>query len=288
MNSTGRVAFVTGAASGIGKALATALAARGDTVVLADIEGDPATAIAAELRSRGLRARSLALDVRDHDAVERAIDGVYASDGRLDLLFNNAGVGVFGETQDFGWEHWQRVVGVNILGVAAGVQAAYPRMRAAGHGHIVNTASLAGLLPSPMLTPYAMTKHAVVGLSLSLRVEAAAFGVRVSAVCPGVTDTPILDRVAPEGLRATVPEGHGRDYLLHASRGRAYRPEDLARDILRGVDRNDALIIAPREARIAWRMYRHVPSLIDRRLAEAVRWSRTQRAKSDAAVTSGC
>jgi len=105
------------------------------------------------------------------------------------VMVNNAGIGVGGEASELTLAHWERVIDVNLRGVIHGVHAAYPVMIAQRSGHIVNTASLAGLMPSPWLTPYAMTKHAVVGLTLSLRAKAAAHGVRVTAVCPGVVDT---------------------------------------------------------------------------------------------------
>jgi NAD(P)-dependent dehydrogenase (short-subunit alcohol dehydrogenase family) len=190
-----RIAIITGAASGIGQALASALVARGDTVVVADIDGDGAERAAGELARGGPgAARPTVVDVRDAGAVQALVDQTRGQYGRLDVMVNNAGVAVGGEASELLLAHWDRVIDVNLRGVVHGVQAAYPVMIGQRSGHIVNTASLAGLLPSPGLTPYAMTKHAVVGLSLSLRAEAAGYGVRVTAVCPGVVDTPILDR----------------------------------------------------------------------------------------------
>src|SRR6202041_264181 len=138
---------------------------------------------------------------------------------------------------------------------------AYPIMIRQGRGHIVNTASLAGLLPSPMLTPYGMAKHGVVGLSTSLRMEASEHGVRVSVVCPGVIDTPLLDKGNPDDL-AQVTNIPSARKLLTTMIGRPYPASSLARDVLDGVARNRPIIVAPRHARIPWRVYRLSPRLI--------------------------
>jgi short-subunit dehydrogenase len=130
-----------------------------------------------------------------------------------------------------------------------------------GHGHIVNTASLAGLIPAPMLAPYGMTKHGVVGLSTSLRMEGAAHGVRVSVVCPGVIDTPILDKGNPPDLPALSSMPDGRR-MLTAMIGEPYPAPALAADVLAGVARNRAVIVTPRHARVAWRTYRLSPRLV--------------------------
>jgi short-subunit dehydrogenase len=143
-----------------------------------------------------------------------------------------------------------------------------------GFGHIVNTASTAGLMPFPFGTPYAMSKHAVVGLSVSLRAEARARGVRVSAVCPGVIDTPILDGEGPPDLPRTSFAGRGREVLIHFNRGPAYPPGTLAEDVLRGVERNRAIIVAPARARVAWLVNRLAPALVERASAREVDWAR--------------
>jgi short-subunit dehydrogenase len=151
------------------------------------------------------------------------------------------------------------------MGVVNGVLAAYPVMCRQGRGHIVNTASLAGLLPGPGMTPYSMTKHAVVGLSTSLRGEAASHGVRVSVVCPGVIDTPLLDKQNPPDLPAGA-EFSGAREMLEKMVGKAYPPELLARDVLAGVLRNRPIIVAPHHARRAWFVYRVAPTTVLRAL----------------------
>ncbi len=263
----GKTAIVTGAASGIGKAVATALVQNGALCVFADIDEDGAAAAidaaGRESPAGGGRAVAAALDVTDAEAVTDLAARTAGEHRSLDFVFNNAGINMSGAVSDFSLIHWRRVVEVNLLGVVHGVTAAYPIMIKQGGGHIVNTASMAGLLPSPMLAPYGMTKHGVVGLSLSLRMEAAAHGVRVSVVCPGVIDTPILDKGNPPEVPAVpaVPAVPNARALLEKLIGKAYPPEDLAGDILAGVATNRAFIVAPAHARRAWRIYRLAPAL---------------------------
>jgi NAD(P)-dependent dehydrogenase (short-subunit alcohol dehydrogenase family) len=269
-----RIAIITGAASGIGQALAGALVARGDTVVVADIDGAGAVRAAGELARRGPgTATPAAVDVREAEAVQALVAQTRDQYGRLDVMVNNAGVGIGGEAQDLLLAHWDRVIDVNLRGVVHGVQAAYPVMIAQGSGHIVNTASLAGLLPAPGMTPYAMTKHAVVGLSLSLRAEAAGFGVRVTAVCPGVVDTPILDKGGPDDLPKPAMTAHAREFFRQVQ-PRFYSADRLAQDIVRGIDRNAALVIAPASARVAWYLWRYAPPVINRMIARQLAWAR--------------
>jgi NAD(P)-dependent dehydrogenase (short-subunit alcohol dehydrogenase family) len=258
----GRVAIVTGAASGIGKALSGALARRGATVVLADIDeaGVKAAADALAAGPPG-RVSGVTLDVTDAEAVASLVRRTAQDHGHLDFMFNNAGIGIVGPVHELTLAHWKRVIDVNLHGVVHGVVAAYPVMIDQGRGHIVNTASLAGLLPSPMLTPYGTTKHGVVGLSESLRMEAAAHGVRVSVVCPGVIDTPLLDKGNPPDLPEVTAMPNGRK-LLTKMIGAPYPAASLAEDVLDGVARNRPLIVSPRHARIPWRLYRLSPRLV--------------------------
>jgi len=262
----GKVALVTGAASGIGKELASALVRRDATVVLADIDDVAAKAAADELAASAPgRAVGVGIDVRDAAGVADLVRRVAADHGRVDLLFNNAGIGMGGDAAELGLEHWRRVIDINLLGVLHGILAAYPVMIAQGSGHIVNTASLAGLVPSPFLTPYATTKHAVVGLSTSLRTEAAAKGVRVSVVCPGVIATPIWEKGNPADL-PEVPSVQRALQRTERLLRRAYPPAALANDVLAGVARNRAIIVAPGHARLAWRLYRLAPQLVAGRI----------------------
>ncbi len=258
-----RVAIVTGAASGIGRALAAALAARGDTVLVADVAADAAKTTAERLTARGPgEARAAELDVRDAAAVQALVTSAYEEYGRLDLLVNNAGIAVGGTVDELSLDHWNRTIDVNLRGVVHGVHAAYPRMKRRRSGQILNTASLAGLTEPPMMAPYVATKHAVVGLSLSLRAEAAPHGVRVSVLCPGFVDTPLLDHTNPD-LPQTEAGRNARASAVRIQR-RLYPADRLAGDILRGLDRNTAVIVAPATARIAWYANRLLPGMVRR------------------------
>lgn len=271
----GAVAVVTGGASGIGRALGEALVGRGDTVVLADVD-ETLDRVAKEVSHRGPgTAVPIVVDVRDAAAVRTMVELTQRDHGRVDLMFNNAGVGVAGEVDELSLEHWNRALDVNVRGVIHGVHVVYPLMLAQGFGHIVNTASMAGLLPSPFITPYGMSKHAVVGLSLGLRLEAADRGVKVSVVCPGVIETPILEKGNPPDLPSLphmLSPGKSRDYLKRFNK--PYPASALAADVLRGVERNRAVIVAPRKAYVQWLIQRAAPQLISRAGRKSLAWAR--------------
>ena len=212
------VAIITGGASGIGRALAEELSRRGAEVVLADRQIELAEEVAEGIREAGGMATAAEVDVTDFAAMQSLVQNTLATLGRLDYFFNNAGIGIGGEVRHYGIEDWHQILDVNLHGVVHGIQAAYPIMIQQGYGHIVNTASMAGLMPAPWSVSYAATKHAVVGLSTSLRIEAAALGVRISVLCPGVIDTPILQSAGKYGkmLQPIAPEVQ-RAYWRHCA-----------------------------------------------------------------------
>ncbi len=253
------VAIVTGGASGIGRAISQALVERGATVAIADRDAEGAERVSAAMAGPG-SAYGVALDVTDADAVQTAYGKVHDEHGRLDLVVNNAGIGTGGAIDELSLDHWNATIDVNLRGVVHGVQAAYPIMIEQGSGHILNTASLAGLLPTPLMGPYTATKHAVVALSLALRAEAAPHRVKVSVLCPGFVDTPLLDNTNP-GLPQT-PAGTESRRTAQRLQRRLYSPEMLARDVLRGVERNKSLIVEPAFARQAWRLVRLAPAAV--------------------------
>jgi len=162
-------------------------------------------------------------------AVTRCVAGGLAEEtasayGRLDYQFNNAGIAIGGDARDLTLDQWRRVLDVDLYGVLYGTLAAYPIMVNQGFGHIVNTSSAAGLLPTPLNAPYCTAKHAVVGLSLSLRAEGADLGVKVSAVCPGYVRTPIFGNAVVVNLprKLVDPQSGSRLSMLHMPRRRSW------------------------------------------------------------------
>jgi NAD(P)-dependent dehydrogenase (short-subunit alcohol dehydrogenase family) len=262
----GKQAIVTGAGSGIGAALCRALVGAGAQVLCTDVDGDAARRTADSL---GSAARSVRVDVTDAAAVQAAVDDVVSRTGRLDLMFNNAGITWAADTELLTLEHWNSIIDVNIRGVVHGVAAAYPQMIRQGGGHIVNTASMAGLAAAGQITSYVMTKHAVVGLSLALRSEAAAHNIGVLAICPAAVETPILDKGLITGI-------DGREFYRMGQRSKEfYHPDRLAADTLRAIERNRAVLVAPRKAYAGWLLARYAPGLMNRM---AIRFVAKQRA----------
>jgi NAD(P)-dependent dehydrogenase (short-subunit alcohol dehydrogenase family) len=252
----GAIAIVTGAASGIGRALAEVLVRRQANVVLADRQRELVVKVADELSRHG-QATAIELDVRDAAAVDRLVQDCLHKWGRLDYLFNNAGIGIGGEVRHYTIDDWDDVFRVNVFGVVNGIQAAYPVMLQQGFGHIVNTASTGGLMPAPLAVGYCASKHAVVGLSTSLRIEAAPAGVRVSVLCPGIVRTPALENCGVFGrLVQPIP-------LAVQQRGfekmRPISPEQFAEQALRGVARNKAIVIVPKTWALPWFLHRISP-----------------------------
>jgi short-subunit dehydrogenase len=249
---TDKVAVVTGGASGLGKALCELLARCGATVVVTDIDQQGAEHATAAIVKLGGRAQTARLDVTNAGAVEELVHGVAQEHGRLDYMFNNAGIGIAAEVRDIDTACWHCIVDVNLLGVIHGTAAAYNVMVRQGHGHIVNMGSLAGLVGCPTATPYVATKSAVAALSTSLRAEGAGLGVNVSVVCPGFVKTAFYERAK----------------VVKADRDRLFGPikmmsaETAAAAALKGVARNKAVIIFPFIGRVAWLLYRIHPALV--------------------------
>ncbi|MFL6261378.1 MAG: SDR family NAD(P)-dependent oxidoreductase [Thermoanaerobaculia bacterium] len=274
------VAVVTGGASGLGKALCEELGRRGAFVVVTDVQEEGARAVAAGIAAAGGRASGAALDVRDAAAFERLLDETIATHGRLDYLFNNAGIAAAGEAQSLPLDVWRKVIDINLWGVIHGATAAYTRMIRQGSGHIVNVASLAGIGGMALGSPYATSKFGVVGLSLTLRAEGADLGVKVSAVCPAYIQTGIFDHgtyvgTNQKGIESLIPF--------------KYVDVDVAaRKVLRGVERNRPMIVFPFYARLLWWLTRLNPEnavRVNRKTAQAFR--RHTEAKERAAQSPG-
>jgi NAD(P)-dependent dehydrogenase (short-subunit alcohol dehydrogenase family) len=253
-------AIVTGGASGIGKALAEELARRGCEVVLADMQIEMAQDVAAQIQASGGRAKAVEVDVTDFPAMERLVRKTVESSGRLDYIFNNAGIAIGGTANHYSIEDWNKIIDINLRGVVNGIQAAYFIMIEQGFGHIVNTASMAGLMPNPGAVAYAATKHAVVGLSQSLRVEveAAQLGIRVSVICPGVIRTPILEGGKYGKILMNIPAEKLRDMWEEL---KPMSPDIFAKKVLNAIAKNKAIIIVPSFWKLLWWLNRLSPAL---------------------------
>ena len=244
----GTIAIVTGAASGIGRELAAQLIAQGARVWLADIDADKLDQAATQLGGEAAR-----LDVTDPAAVQALVDAVVAEAGRLDYMFNNAGIAVIGHYAEMSLDDINRLIDVNLRGVVHGVAAAYPVMIRQRSGHIVNTSSVSGLIPAPGFTAYSATKHAVVGLSRGLRLEAARHGVKVSAICPGFIETAIKQNADYRGIDPN--ESAAKIPVKFAS------AQYCAEHALRGVARNEGEIVITGHAKGMVALQRFAPRL---------------------------
>jgi NAD(P)-dependent dehydrogenase (short-subunit alcohol dehydrogenase family) len=252
----GKLALVTGAGSGIGRATAKLLAEKNARVVVVDVDGERVGALERDLG--GACALAKRVDVSSRDAMRALAGEVHEKLGAIDVLVNNAGVGQSGGILDTPIEHWDRTVGVNLWGVVHGCHFFVPKMveRGAG-GHVVNIASVFGLFAPPRTVAYCATKFAVVGLSESMRGELAPHGIGVSAICPGMIATDIINRgtFTSEATRGPTAE-------TFAKKGAP--PEKVARAVLAAIERNKALVPVTGEAWGAWMMKRFAPGLLAR------------------------
>jgi NAD(P)-dependent dehydrogenase (short-subunit alcohol dehydrogenase family) len=258
-NMAGQVAIVTGGASGIGAALTTTLAGNSAEVWIADRQIGEAQTLAQRLAGGGAKSHAIELDVRDYASFERVVNEVVRQSGRIDYLFNNAGIGVGGEVASYTLDDWNDVFDVNLRGVVHGIQAVYPTMIRQHSGHIVNTASMAGLVTTGGQAAYTASKHAVVALSRTLRVEAETHGVRVSVICPGVIRTPIL--TGGKYGRINLPDMSDADVLKSWDRMRPMAPDVFAERALRRVLRGEAVIVVPSWWKGWWFLERLSPAL---------------------------
>lgn len=210
----GKRALVTGAASGIGRALALALAREGMDLLLVDLDGEGAQSAAAEIAAMGRRALAARCDVSDHAAVRALADDAEARLGPVDLLVNNAGIGGAGLVEELEPDEWKRVFEVNTWSIVYAVRAFLPRMIARGHGHIVNTGSGAGIVGIPYHIQYVVSKFAVVGITEALYSEIKHVhpGIDISVICPTYLNTRIIDRTDIRLPAKLVPAAHAADF----------------------------------------------------------------------------
>ena len=266
----GKGCVVTGAASGIGFALAEALLQAGAAVFMADRDTQTLAAAVEQLSAYAGRVHPMSVDVTHQEQVQHMVEDAAARHGRLDVLFNNAGIGGTLQISEATLEHWRHIIDINLWGVIYGIHAALPIMRRQGGGHIVNTASIAGLIPFPFQALYCATKYAVAGLSESLRFELEDEGIHFSVVCPGevatrIFGTPILgERVERKPPPDAIPAA------------------EAAKTILAGVADREGIIALPESARSGWRQYWSDPEAAETILRDLARQRRS------AYQTKGC
>jgi len=258
----GKTALVTGAASGIGRETALAFARAGADLVVCDVNDAGLEETASALRGLGRRVLARRVDVASRDDVQAFADAVHRDHEAVDVLVNNAGVGLGGGLLDTSLEDWEWVLGINLWGVIHGCHFFVPRMVARKRGgHVVNVSSAAGFLASAQLLAYSTTKFAVFGLSEALRQELHPHAIQVTTICPGIINTPITTSAR---MRGAVGTSEARTALIEMYRRRNYGPERVAASILKAVARNRSVVPVSPEA---WGMYllkRLSPGLMDR------------------------
>lgn len=232
----GKVIVLTGAASGIGRASAFAFGRRGATLIVTDVNASGLSLVAEQLRGEGIKATEIVADLTSAKEVEHLAQQASASEGRVDILFNNAGVVVAGPVDQMSLSDWEWIIGVNLWGAIRLTHALLPQMLARKSGHIINNASLAGLVGAPGMAAYSLTKSGLVGFSESLRVEASLQGVEVTLVCPGYVKTGLH---AATRYRASGLEG----FLQAPPRWYGLSSEEAAERIVTGVLRKESCIM---------------------------------------------
>lgn len=255
----GRVAVVTGAAKGIGRATAVELSARGAHVACCDVDGEGLEVTLAQCRARGVATLAERVDVSDGAALVAFAARVERELGEPYCLVNNAGVGLAGGFFDTKDEDWEWLLRVNLWGAIHGVRAFAPGLKARGAGRIVNVASASGFCNLPSLLAYGTTKYAVVGFSEALRAELLPFGVMVSVVCPALVDTSIVDSAR---IRGATDEQAERQALQALYRRRGLAPESVAKAVVDAAESGKALVPVSTDAWLLYAMKRLAPSAL--------------------------
>jgi NAD(P)-dependent dehydrogenase (short-subunit alcohol dehydrogenase family) len=246
-------AVITGGGSGLGRALALDIAGRGGQVVVADIDEVGATETAQQVERAGGEAHVVRCDVGDAAQVDRLAEEARALLGEIDFVANNAGVSVSGQFEQITRTDWEWIVRINQWGVINGCRAFLPEMRARGRGYMLNVASLAGLVSTPNMAPYNLTKAAVVALSETLHGEYRPFGVHVGVLCPAFFVTRILEN----GRGILLPQV--REQIEGFMRRSPLQAPEVARLAVDGMLRGELYIVPMRQGRVLWRLQRLWP-----------------------------
>lgn len=239
---SGKVVVITGAGSGIGRSTAILFARLGAKVHVVDLQAARAESVRSTIEAAGGQAVAHEVDCSDAAAVEAIAESVFAEDGAVDVLHNNAGIGHAGNVEETPLEDWQRVFAINLMGTVNGIHAFVPRLLKQGRpAHIVNTASAAGLVAVARMAPYCASKFAVVGLTEALDAELASRGIRVSAICPGIINTKIVEDSV---MRGEMIETAEKAKVFYRKRGTS--PDVVARAVVATVRRHRLIVPVPR------------------------------------------
>jgi NAD(P)-dependent dehydrogenase (short-subunit alcohol dehydrogenase family) len=258
-NLQGRTVLVTGAGSGIGRETALLGARRGAALAICDVDEAGLADVEASARALGRRVIARPVDVADREQMREFAAAVHDEVGVVDLLVNNAGVGLGAGLLETELEDWDWIVAINIMGVVHGCHFFVPPMVERGQGgHVANLSSGAGFYATPSLVAYSATKFAVLGLSESLREELQPHGIGVTAICPGIINTPIT---SSSRMRGAAAEPGARERIVAMYRRRNYGPDRVARNILKAVERNRSVAPISPEAWFAYAMKRVSPRL---------------------------
>ena len=257
----GKTTLVTGAASGIGRETALAFARRGADLVLCDIDEAGLAETEGRARELGREVLCRRVDVSSREEMAAFAEAVHERAPAVDILVNNAGVAIGGGFLHTSLDDWEWIQGINLTGVIHGCHFFAPAMVERGRGgHIVNVSSLAGIVASAALAAYATTKFAVFGLSEALREELAPHGIGVTAVCPGIINTPITSSARLRGPMMNRPDA--RPKMIEVYRRRNYGPDRVAENILKAIARNRAVAPISPEAWVAYYLKRFAPGLV--------------------------
>ncbi len=259
-NIEGKIAFVTGAGSGIGLATARALAAAGAVVAVSDVMAETAGQAADSIKENGGQARAFVLDVSNRQMTIEVAREVQSAMGIPSILVNNAGIAVGGTFLDTSQDNWERVVAVNLMGVVHCSRSFLPMMVSTGQeGHLVNVASMLGYTAARGVSAYCATKFGVVGFSECLRAELRSHGIGVSVICPGVVRTNIISSGVLESEEFDVEEKRKAIEAFYEKRN--YPPERVAKAIVKAIRKNRAMVPVTPEAWLSYYLKRLSPSL---------------------------
>lgn len=247
----GKKCLITGAASGIGKAVAEAAGREGAQLFLTDINGEQLNEVASAISRQGGKVQLCkAFDISNIEAVQAFADEIHASHGSLDVLMNIAGISIWGAVENMQHESWRKLIEINLMGPIHVIECFIPQMIKAGKGgHLVNVSSAAGLFGLPWHAAYSATKFGLRGISEVLRFDLARHGIKVSLVCPGGVDTGLVKTIQIEGIDMDLPRF---EKLRQRFRKHAVTPEAAARAILKGVKANKYMIFTSTDIRIGY------------------------------------